>query len=93
MKYRPEWKGRLRITWNKGDEVWWDGTKIGLVWSEHCEGALSPGGMVTNLIWYARAAEENSLFDGLRTHPTTLHRSKDLAIAHLIEHAEQLVTP
>ncbi len=98
MRYRPEWIGRLRITWNCGDNVLWDGNLIGKIWNEHLDGATSPKGMITNLIWYSRPVNTNTLFDGqhprygLHSHIKTPHRSKDLAIESLIKLAESGAT-
>lgn len=91
MKYRPEWKGRLRITWNKGDEVWWDGNKIGLVWSKHQKGACSPRGMQTDCVWFCQEDQYGQLPDPSKQMGP--YQSKDIAISYLIETAEQLVTP
>lgn len=53
MKYKSEWKGRLRVDSHNG-AVFWDNKSIGLVRSVRRDGAKSPGGMVTNQVWMAR---------------------------------------
>ncbi len=49
MKYRDEWKGRLRITFN--GNVMWDGTKVGHVYSRYRKGAKTRAGMETNMVY------------------------------------------
>lgn len=52
MKYKPEWKGRLKVE-AMGGKVQWDGEEIGTVRSIHTPGAKSPGGLTTDQTWSA----------------------------------------
>jgi hypothetical protein len=49
MRYKAEWKGRLRVL--NGGHITWDGRGIGSVCSVTRPGARSPGGMVTNTVF------------------------------------------
>jgi len=50
VKYRTEWKGRLKI--NTTGHVFWDGKKVGHVYSRYKKGARSQLGMETNTVFF-----------------------------------------
>jgi hypothetical protein len=64
MKYKPEWKGRLRLV--DGRDVYWDGRKVGTVLSAYKHGATSPGGMVTNTVWFSEGQKYPSLTEAIQ---------------------------
>jgi hypothetical protein len=49
MTYPSEWKGKIKVS--PEGIVFKRGLKLGSVVSSHVEGAKSPGGMVTNVVW------------------------------------------
>jgi hypothetical protein len=59
MRYKPEWKGRLKIGFT--GTVEWDGKRIGKVAAVHRPGAKSPGGMVTDTVYQADGTEYPSM--------------------------------
>lgn len=73
MKYRDEWRGRLRL---QGQQVRWDGLQVGCVVPKHQEGAVSPGGMRTNMVFVASRK-------GTQTHKT--FESMTQALTWLVE--------
>jgi hypothetical protein len=68
MKYRPEWKGKLHVSYY-GD-VHWGKQYIGRVWAHYKEGTKTPGGMLTNYVFIVHDGREFA--------------SKDLAIEALV---------
>lgn len=75
MKYKPEWKGRLKVA-AMGGKVQWDGNEIGTVCSVHTPGAKSPGGMITNQTWSAVPGHGRA---------ATIWPSMTLAVSFLVE--------
>ena len=59
MKYKPGWKGHLRI--NYQGTVFWDGQERGRVVARFVDGAKSPGGMVTNTVYSVGGLEYPSM--------------------------------
>jgi hypothetical protein len=49
MRYRFDWKGKLRV--DGKNNVHWNGQHVGKVSSRRVDGAKSPGGMVTDTVW------------------------------------------
>ena len=80
MTYRKEWKGHLKV--NGG--VHWDGVLLGHIFSKHVEGAKSPGGMVTNVLWYWTNRHMPGVTDE-QVVKSELLGSMDLAIAALLK--------
>lgn len=50
MKYPEKWKGRIRVSTT--GHVFWDGKKVGHVYSRYKKGARSQGGMETNTVYF-----------------------------------------
>lgn len=59
MRYKPEWKGRLRVD---NYVVHWDGVEIGRLTPVHREGAKSPRGLPTNTVFVATNHTEERTF-------------------------------
>jgi hypothetical protein len=89
MKYREEWKGKLRVDTHMN--AYWHGKNIGRVIGIYSEGAKSPGGMVTNTIWFAANPEDTrrtlELLDSVKAGNESTFSSMDLALESLIAKA------
>lgn len=74
MRYKPEWKGRLRV--GEWGDVHWDDKQVGHVVRRFKDGARSPGGMKTDTVFVAsRLGDEKT---------ETAFASMTLAIESLI---------
>jgi hypothetical protein len=75
MRYKQEWKGRLRVV--DGSRVFWDGQEVGRVASETSPGAKSPRGMVTDKVWRAQRFGQE--------HNAQRYASMELAIEAILQ--------
>lgn len=55
MRYKPEWKGRLRV--DASGRVFWDGKKLGHVYSRYKKGAKTKAGMETNMVFFVTGVD------------------------------------
>ncbi len=75
MKYKPEWKGRVKLNQHNG-KISIDGVECGRILQHRVEGAKSPGGMVTNAEFSIEHLKER-------------YASMTLAIQAVIDHNQE----